>query len=254
MKNKKQTIICEVCNKESPKRGNGIQKYCIECSKKKDLERKRKWSKENPRPNEYYKRQHSKKREKVREKGQEINKEEAKNINWYVDTNDEMDTIVKVAVPFQYGMSKNAAWSMSRKGHVHLRKNHRNLRDMLTMKIKLACRHVEFYEDKLWVDIFVQKPDHRGDAVNVVDAVCDAIKHAIPVDDRWYSIRRLDWQITKEKPMLYVGIGQKSDGHKRACSTCGRILKLDRFNKNKSDRLGVGRECKDCRSGRYTRL
>jgi hypothetical protein len=96
----------------------------------------------------------------------------------------------------------------------------------------------------------VQKPDARGDALNVIDAVSDAIKGVLGVDDRWYSVKRLDWQIVKDDPQIYIGISQKSDGDKRICSYCGRILTLDMFWKDKSNRMGVGRECKECKTAK----
>lgn len=101
--------------------------------------------------------------------------------------------------------------------------------------------------NKVWIDILVQKPDHRGDAVNVIDLVCDALKDALPVDDRWFCIRRLDWEIAKENPRLFIGIGQASDQDCQICSYCGQIKELEAFNRSRSRPLGVGRECKDCR-------
>jgi len=42
-----ETIICQSCGKETVRRG-AIQKYCDECSKAKDIERKARWAKNNP--------------------------------------------------------------------------------------------------------------------------------------------------------------------------------------------------------------
>jgi len=250
-------IICEVCGKEAPKRGKGHQKYCPECSAQKNIERKRAWYQKS-RPNSTYdpEKQKVKRTQAISnatEKGIEISNENKRSITWAADDEDNTDTLVRVAIPFEYGISKNAAWSFAgggNGGHVYLREKHKNIRELLTLHIKQACRNIEWYEDKVWIDILVQKPNHQGDAVNVIDAVCDAVKVAIGVDDRWFSIKRLDWEIAKDKPMLYVGISQKSEGHKRICSYCGRILSLDNFNKRKDDKLGVGRECHDCRRAR----
>ena len=102
--------------------------------------------------------------------------------------------------------------------------------------------------NKVWIDILVQKPNHKGDAVNVVDLVCDAVKDAIDrVDDRWFCIRRLDWQIVKGDPRLFVGVGQDSDEDCQVCSYCGQIKPLPEFNAARNQPLGVGRECKACR-------
>jgi len=243
---KGKMIVCQMCGVETPKRGNGPQKYCPDCSVKKDLERKRLWAKNNPIPKERIREIQAKRREKSSDIGLEISRKEKKSIFWIHDVDDSVDSIVRVSIPFMYGMSKNAAWSSTGKGHIFLRKEHSQLRDALALRIKNASRGITWFEDKVWIDILVQKPNQRGDAVNVVDAVCDAVKMAIGIDDRWFCIKKLDWQVVKDDPRLIVGVGQKSEGHKRVCSRCGRILPLSMYRKNKHDRLGVGRECKDC--------
>ena len=84
--------------------------------------------------------------------------------------------------------------------------------------------------------------------------MCDAIKKAIKIDDRWFCIRRLDWEIIKTNPKLYVGVGQTSNEDVRICSYCGRILPLDRFIKDNKNRLGVRRECNECRVAKKFKL
>lgn len=243
-----KTIICERCGEETPKRGNGIQKYCVDCSREADRERKRKWARNNPPSKDYTKKRRKVNKSNAIDKGIEINKKTRRNITWITEVEDGVDRILRVAVPFDYTMSKNSIWSNRKTGHIDNRQRKNTIKEYLVERINSSLNRSgnRFYEDKVWIDIFVQKPDHRGDAINVVDFVCDAVKEAIGVDDRWFSIRKLDWQITKENPSLYVGIGQSSNSDKRICSYCGRILSLDRFWADKGDRLGVGRECKDC--------
>jgi hypothetical protein len=91
--------------------------------------------------------------------------------------------------------------------------------------------------NKVWIDILVQKPNHKGDAV----------KDTLPVDDRWFCIRRLDWEIVKDNPRLFVGIGQESDENCQVCSCCGQIKPFLEFNRRKYHRLGIGRECRERR-------
>lgn len=251
-------IICALCQKETPRRkGANTQKYCPECSQVRDLDRKRQWArdnKQNVKPPSEEKR--NIKRRDDKGNGKEISKQEAKAINWITESNEEVELInnqVKISVPFLYSISKNSAWSTTRKGHVYLREDHRALRNLISLTLKRAMKDVQFYEDKIWLDIFVQKPNHKGDAINVIDAVCDAIKGIVGVDDRWYCIKRLDWQIVKEDPKIYIGVSQKSEGHKRICSYCGRALQLDMFWKDKSLPLGVGRECKECKTAKARR-
>ena len=152
----------------------------------------------------------------------------------------------RVAVPFSYAASKNHIWSMARSGHVYKRQESKRMRGSLTLMIRSAANGQRIANNKLWIDILVQKPDHKGDAVNVVDLVCDSIKDAIDLDDRWYSIRCLDWEIVKDRPRLFVGIGQSTDEDVQVCSSCGRMLPLDNFTKKRSQKLGVDRNCRAC--------
>lgn len=153
--------------------------------------------------------------------------------------------MIRVAVPFDRRFSKNALWSMSSKGHVYMRQEIREVRDRLIAE--LARAGGPWFEGKVWIDIFVEKPNARSDAINVIDLVCDAVKIAINVDDRWFCIRRLDWSVVKEEPRIIVGVGQSVTEHHRICSYCGRELTLDHFHRDKQNRLGRGRECLECR-------
>ncbi len=153
-----------------------------------------------------------------------------------------------VAVPFTYAASKNHIYTMRRNGHVALRRESKQIRQAITNALGAGLHCMPVVHNKVWIDILVQKPNHKGDAVNVVDLVCDAVKDAIErVDDRWFCIRRLDWQIVKGDPRLFVGVGQDSEEDCQVCSYCGQIKPLVEFNAARNRPLGVGRECKACR-------
>jgi len=162
-------------------------------------------------------------------------------------TGPNLEWAIRVGVPFTYAGSKNHLYARRRSGHVALRKESVAIREEITLRLMSALRGQKVAHNKVWLDILVQKPNHKGDAVNFVDLVCDAVKRAIPVDDRWYCIRRVDWQIVKENPMIYIGIGQESVEDCQICSSCGFIRPLGAFNRNRHGILGVGRECKPCR-------
>jgi hypothetical protein len=173
---------------------------------------------------------------------------ESRGITWMDSPPPDLLWMVRVSVPFTYRISKNALFGTTRRGHVYLREEARAARESVVWAIRRAMRDQRVANNKLWIDILVQKPNHKGDAVNVLDSVCDGIKKAIPLDDRWYCIRRIDWQIVKEDPRLFIGIGQDSDVDSQACSVCGRILAMDLFGKNAGNKTGVSRECSECRN------
>lgn len=152
----------------------------------------------------------------------------------------------RVAVPFSYAASKNHIYTMTRRGHVSLRKEVRTKRAAITAAVRGVLAGHRVAHNKVWIDLFIQKPNHKGDAINVVDMVCDAIKDAIPVDDRWFSIRRLDWEIAKVNPQMFIGIGQDTTTDCQVCSHCGRVLPFEAFGRRRSSRLGIARACKRC--------
>lgn len=242
-------ITCAGCGTETPRRGP-TQKYCEPCSAKRDAKRKREWAAKHRRPAdpEETRQRRERKMSRVKANGKTLSTENAESISWPTTYAPDLRWQIRTAVPFDYGYSKNAVWRYSTHGHVYMRSQARSLRDALAWRLKNVTKGIEIFEGKIWIDIFVQKPNHKGDAINVVDTVCDAVKDAIPVDDNWYSIRRLDWQVVKTNPRLFVGIGQEADQHYRICSHCGRELPLASFRRRKSARLGRGRACKECLS------
>lgn len=245
----RRLITCKSCGQPALKGGNGPQLYCRTCSELHDRERKRKWARDN---------YGDKQRDTARQIGREIQQvrkdvgvemSQARGLTWLPASDPELAWVVRVSLPFDYAVSKNHAWAMSTKGHVRLRDEHRAYRDALTLIIRQALKGQPVKQNRLWLDILVQKPNHRGDAVNVIDAVCDAIKHAIDLDDRWYSIRRLDWEIVKDRPSIIVGIGQEDVEDVQACSTCGRLLEMAAFPGSKgTTKFDRARDCRECMS------
>jgi Holliday junction resolvase RusA-like endonuclease len=150
-------------------------------------------------------------------------------------------------MPFSYAASKNRIYTMRAGGHVAMRRSATEYKDAITLLIQSKLRDIKIRQNKLWVDIFVQKDNHKGDAVNVVDLVCDAVKVAVGLDDRWFSLRRVDWEIVKHDPRLFIGIGQEAVDDVQACSCCGRLLPFPAFNKKASTKIGVERVCRECR-------
>ncbi|MDR0474542.1 MAG: RusA family crossover junction endodeoxyribonuclease [Treponema sp.] len=235
-----ETIICQNCGIEAQKHGV-TQKYCEKCSIAKDVERKALWAKKNPiiLTNEQIKVNREKAKSRNIARGLVNNKSTVKNISVFPDVN--LWWQVTIAIPFSYSGSKNHLWSTTGKGHVYRRGESNAMQEQIALMLKCALSGKKIYRNKIWIDIYVQKPDHRGDAINFVDLIADAIKTSVGIDDRWFSIRRLDWQIVKENPRIFIGIGQEATFDAKICSYCGRILPEEMFGKSK-------RECKECTS------
>jgi hypothetical protein len=186
--------------------------------------------------------------ERAREAGIDASRAAANGIAWSDPEGPELLWHVRVAVPFSYAASKNHIYTLRRSGHIALRRESRQIRQAITAALRAGLHCMPIVHNKVWIDILVQKPNHKGDAVNVVDLVCDAVKDAMDrVDDRWFCIRRLDWEVVKKNPKLFVGVGQDRGEDCQVCSYCGQIKALPEFNVARNQPLGVGRECKACR-------
>lgn len=231
-----QTMECQRCGVQAPRRGP-VQKYCVPCSDARNQER-----------NKRAVAQRKSAKSAIIARGMETSKANKTSLTWADQEGPCLDWVVRVAVPFMYAASKNHIYAINAKGHVALRQEAKAYRAALALTLQSRLRKIKIGHKKLWIDIFVEKSSHQGDAVNVIDLVCDAIQDATGLNDRWYCIRRLDWSVSKHEPRLIVGIGQESGPDVQICSYCGRALSFDKFNKHKGNPLGIGRECKECRS------
>lgn len=230
-------------------RNGATQRYCRPCSAERDVARKRAWT-ERRRGEPRARRPYRELKSRTVEAGAERSLESRIEMGWSVNDMVDCHKKVRVAVPFDYAASKNAIWRVGRGGHVYARQEATAARDALALKLSSASRGMTWCQGKVWIDVFAEKPNHRGDAVNVIDMVCDAVKDAIGVDDRWFSIARLDWSIVKRSPRLVVGIGQEVMEDHQICSHCGRALALaaSHFTRSSSNKSGFSRACRDCSS------
>lgn len=236
--------ICEVCGKEIIKYQH--QKYCFECSEKKTLERKLKWAKKHYPAQKDKISKNNKDRRTVnmpilKKIGEKTSKKNCNN-HIHFDNNKQLNplTLLIIKTPFTFNLSKNCQSRFGAYGHVYLRKEANMEREKIINKI--IASEVKFVTGKIWISLLIQKPEARGDAINFVDAICDAIKKGIGVDDNWFCIKQVDWEIKKEDPHIYIRIEQENNTPHRACSYCGRILTEDNFSGIKKKT----RECKSC--------
>lgn len=160
--------------------------------------------------------------------------------------NSECDFKIAFKLPYTSALSKNRLFKGYRRGGGFFTpKDVIVTKETIKQKIKESLQGRVFVDNKIYVSIFVAKPNARGDAINVIDSLMDAIQDAIGVNDKWYSIQRLDWTISRLNPFIFVSIGQKNEPLE-SCRYCGRLLPLSFFTKNASRKNGVTQECKEC--------
>jgi hypothetical protein len=234
-----QGFLCQSCGQPAPKRG-AMQKYCVPCSESQHRDRGR--------------RNTAVARPKIKsaliKSGIQVSAETAReSLSGGELFLADDGWMCGFKVPFTIAASKNHVWSMAGNGgHVFKRQQSRQFQDVVAHKVKAACRGLTVFQNKIWIDLFVQKPHNKADAINVVDLVCDGIKVGLGIDDRWFCIRQLDWEIAKTDPQIFIKIFQRDTFDAIACSHCGRILGLENFRKKKGTKLGTDRVCKECHS------
>jgi hypothetical protein len=236
-------MICQRCKKPCV-RTSPSQKYCPNCSGEADVDRKRAWARGHQKP--YDPGSRAQQMSALRERGALRSRANRAEMAWPARETPAIRRQVRVVVPFDYRWSKNAIHSMAygNMGHVWVRKEANAMRDELTWELRGTG---PWYQGPVWLDIFVEKPNQKGDAINVLELVADGVKEGIGVDDRWFSIKRLDWAIVKEEPRLYVGVGQAIEEDHQACSYCGAIKPLVEFARNRSTKNGRARRCLGCK-------
>ena len=233
---------CELCGAVC-KRNSAMQRYCADCSAIKTRERQLNWSRANPKQydHETLRARYRKNKSVLHAKGAAASEQ---NRGRLPEPDPAYARYRAVSIPFSYDLSKNAIYGFSRGGHRFIRKDVAALREELQWR--LAGEHGHWYAGPLWLTFHVEKSNARGDAINVVTTIADAIKEAIGVDDRWYGIARLDWSIVVTNPQVHIGIGQYVTEHHQACSYCGAIRPLTQFQRNRSAKTGYSRKCVEC--------
>lgn len=173
---------------------------------------------------------------------------ERQNIAWYSDGPPDLLWQITLAIPYSSHMSKNKLLGRTRSG-VYMRKEAHDQQGVVMTAFADALRLSQrtVVRAKLWIDIFVQKPNHYSDAVNVVDSICDALKAATNLDDRWFSISRLDWEVVTDDPFIFIGIGQDTEENHGICQYCKRMLPFSMFRKSTTGRNGTTGRCIECR-------
>lgn len=242
-------LICAECKTPCPRTGPS-QRYCEPCSEARAVARKAKWARAHP-PDPAAARARARgigerKRSEMGDRGAAISESSRARLEEVFADESGMAWVRRLAVPFSYAMSKNHMNRLDGNGHVYLRRESKEHRAALARAVAVALSDAPLVVGKLWISLIVHKPNHRGDAINVLDLVCDGIKDAIHVDDRWFAIKEVDWRIVKNDPELLIGIGQSVTEDHQVCSYCGRDLPYSAFVPNKGMPGGIGRACREC--------
>ena len=105
-------------------------------------------------------------------------------------------------------LSKNRIWKMRKGGGMYLTEEAERHRSAIEMALRVSRTDRAFRippKTKIWVKILVRRPNMKGDPLNCLDLIADAVQRAIEVDDRWYSAS-IDWDVDKQNPGIRVTV------------------------------------------------
>lgn len=108
---------------------------------------------------------------------------------------------------YDANLSKNARLAQGRR-RFYIKPEAKRAEDRLHYELKKGIGRVAFSTNKVYIDIKVFKPRVNTDAINFIDAIADVLKVVIKVDDRWFSLKGLDWELDRENPRIIVKLYQ----------------------------------------------
>jgi hypothetical protein len=155
---------------------------------------------------------------------------------------------INISIPFTGEISKNTILGRGNFGkRVFMKQGAKEKRAEIAWlcKQEMLKNNVIFYDGKVYLDIFVQKPTAgAGDALNVLDLISDAVQDGIGVNDKWFCVKSIDWEIKKQNPRIYIQVIQEVDRPHQTCTYCGSIRPIEHFSKTKN---GYSKDCLFCR-------
>lgn len=110
-------------------------------------------------------------------------------------------------LPYTSNISKNKKFAFRRskvksKGYADFQRS-------VAIAFKSFCKQLE--KRKVWIIIFVYRPNMRADPTNFIEGICDGVKVVCPnVDDNYFSCI-CDWFLDKTNPRFEITIIQEKE-------------------------------------------
>lgn len=98
--------------------------------------------------------------------------------------------MIKIEFPLDWRLSKNELYR-----NRYIPKTSQKLLDDIKILIETEAKKEKWEKKKTYIDIVVHKrrgKENKGDIVNLVDGICDAVKRGIHIDDYWFA-GSFDW-------------------------------------------------------------
>lgn len=123
--------------------------------------------------------------------------------------------LLNTTVTYSSFLSKNSRIGSSYRGKIYIKKEAKAaeaaLHRELTSAVKAA--RIKFYDNRIYLDIFVYKARSNTDSINFIDVIADVLKDVIKVDDAWYGIKSCDWALDRNNPRIIIKLFQPERKH-----------------------------------------
>lgn len=116
--------------------------------------------------------------------------------------------LASVTCSYSSALSKNARLKRSFRGRMYIDPKAKAAERILEAELTKGLKGCKLYVNRVYLDIMVHKSRNTVDAINFLDAVADCLKRVCGVDDKWYSVKSLDWSLDKANPRIVVKIYQ----------------------------------------------
>jgi hypothetical protein len=139
---------------------------------------------------------------------------------------------MKCIVPYTTNYSKNKKYYMSKTptSRIITASYRQATRVLSTIFNQTFKGHTFLDKHKTWVKIYAYRPDFKSDIHNFEECICDSLKDAIGIDDRYFSLI-IDWCLDIEKinPRIEIEVWQVEGEH------VSRAKKTNRRRRIKND-------------------
>lgn len=111
----------------------------------------------------------------------------------------------KFDIPYDPHLSKNKRYAFYKSKHKS--PEHKNAQKMVTLSYLKEARFFKApKKGKFWVGYTWYRESMRGDAINFLNPICDAIKTCLDFDDNYFCVSFIEWEIDKKKPRIEIEI------------------------------------------------
>lgn len=113
----------------------------------------------------------------------------------------------QIELPYDTNFSKNRMYKTTIKKqtiHKYLNPEYKALLELTAYKAHNCIGDLTIQPCKLWIDIFVYRPNMKADVINFIDGIADGLKTVL-CDDRWFSVK-CDWAIDTINPRIIIKV------------------------------------------------